>query len=705
MSTHGLVQGSYLAIFLTLACLVKLFPVVEAAEPPIPLYIQADYLERQPAVNLLRFQGNVDIKYGESRVLADVVVLNTETGEGTAEGNVRFEDPQQEIIAERADFNLFSRVGTLYEASGSLKGTSPPQKRGEPRQPVTFYFAAERVVRESEVRYRIRQGNLTTCVGSSPAWHFKARDSNVEMEGYAHLSHATFWIKNVPVFYTPYFVYPTKTERATGVLSPNFGTSDKLGFFLDNRFFWAINEQSDATIGVDYLSKRGIRPSLEYRYILTEADHGQLNTLFLADDLTGQDFWKVSATSLQTLPGGVRGILALDLVSRDNYDRTFDVENLLLRTRREANSILSFMRNWENVGVGLETQRLQDVENQADEKLMRYPQIGLQFLPTPIPWSPLTVGLDALATNFRFDSTPELGGDLDRRRLFLHPLLAWTYAQRPWLAITPFFGLQETWLRDSGQDTQLQSVALLGADLRGPQFFKVYGQGNTTRYKHLLEPSITYHWIPPFREKTRSQPLDIFDDIFPRNDVSISMTNRFYAGTTDAENRVETREVGLLRISQGIDLTGQRGEQFTRIAPGPFFADLSLEARAQLTSTLSLRADAAYNYEEQRFDVANAGLFLQPLPFWTLGLERRFRRDPNIDFINGTVGLGLPKGWSLAYSTGYNARDKSFAGNSVVALYRSQCWSLSLQMIQRSDETRFAFQIGLDSFILPKVGF
>jgi LPS-assembly protein len=705
MSRHRLAQRFHLAIVLALACLTTVFLVIEAAEPPIPLYIQADYLERQPAVNLLRFQGNVDIKYGESRVLADVVVLNTETGEGTAEGNVRFEDPQQEIRAEHADFNLFSRVGTLYQATGSLTSTTSPQQRGEPRQPVTFYLAAERVVRESETRYRIRQGNLTTCVGPSPAWQFKARDSTVEMEGYAHLSHATFWIRNVPVFYTPYFVYPTKTERATGFLPPKFGTSEKLGFFLDNQFFWAINEQSDATIGVDYLSKRGIRPSLEYRYILTEADRGQFNTLFLDDDLTGQEFWKVSSTSLQTLPGGVRGTLALDLVSRANYDRTFDVENLFLRTRRTANSLLSFVRNWDNLGVDLQTQRLQDVENRADEKLLRYPDIGLQFLPTPIPWSPLTVGLDASATNFRFESVPELGDDLDRRRVFFHPLLAWTYAQRPWMTITPFFGLQETLLSESGQDAQLQSVALFGADLRGPQIFKVYGQGNTTRYKHLMEPSITYHWIPSFSEKTRRQPLDIFDDIFPRNDVSINLTNRLYAGITGEEDRIETREVGLLRLSQGIDLTGQRGEQFTRIAPGPFFADLALEARAQLTSTLSLRADAAYNYEEQHFDVANAGLFLQPLPDWIFSLERRFRRDPNIDFINGTVGLRLPKGWSLAYSTGYNARDNSFAGNSVVALYRSQCWSLSLRMVQRPDETRFAFQIGLDSFILPSVGF
>jgi hypothetical protein len=124
-----------------------------------------------------------------------------------------------------------------------------------------------------------------------------------------------------------------------------------------------------------------------------------------------------------------------------------------------------------------------------------------------------------------------------------------------------------------------------------------------------------------------------------------------------------------------------------------------------VTSTLTLRADVAYNYDEDHFDIANTGLTFQPLSFWTLFFERRFRRDPNVDFINGGFGLNLPKGWKLTYSTGYNVRDRQFAGNALQALYHSQCWTVSLQMVQRTDETRFGFQIGLDSFLLPKVGF
>jgi LPS-assembly protein len=681
------------------------FVRAHAGEAPIPLYIQADFMERRPAEHLLRFRGSVDVKYGESHITADFLELNAETGEGVAEGHVHYEDPQQRLQAERAEFNLFTRVGTLYNVAGSLQGTSPIVRPGETPQRVTFYLTAERVVRETEDRYRIRRGSLTTCAGPHPAWQFQARDATVEVEGYAHLMHATFWIRNVPVFYTPYFVFPTKRERATGFLPPTFGTSERLGFFLDNRFFWAIDEQSDSTIGVDYLSRRGVRPSLEYRYVLSHADRGQFNALYLDDELTGTAFWKVSGTSQHNLPGQVRSLLALDLVNRENYDRTFEVDNLYLRTRRATDSIVAFDRNWDDSALDLHLQQLRDVENLADETLLRYPQAGFHLLPTVLPWGSLTVGLEALATNFRLDRDRSLGDTLDARRVNLLPSLAWTWAYRPWLSLTPFLGWHQTLLDQTGQASELQSVAILGAELRGPQFSRIFASAPRTRYKHLVEPSLTYTWIPSFDQKTRRQPFDIVDDVFPRNDVALSLTNRLYGSFQASDGRVETRELAWVRISQGVDLTGQRGGEFTRLAPGPFFADLSLEARAQLTATLSLRADAAFDYEERRFDAANAGLFLQPLPFWTLSLERRFRRDPTIDFINGGVGLTLPKGWSLAYSTGYNARDNAFAGNAVTALYRSQCWSLSLRMVQRADELRFAFQIGLDSFLLPRVGF
>ena len=693
-------------ILLILQCLFISSAALRAAESPLPVYIQADYMERHPARNLLRFQGAVDIKYGNSHITADTVELNTETGDGIAEGHVHFEDPKEQLEAERAEFNLSTRLGTLYQATGSLKGKVLAHQRGAVPQPVTVYLTGERVVRESEDRIHVQKGSLTTCVGPSPGWQFKARDSSIEREGYAHLRDATFWIRNVPVFYTPYFVFPTTSERATGFLPPGFGSSSLLGFFLENSFFWAINDQSDSTIGLDYLTRRGIRPSLEYRYAASEVDHGQFNGIFLDDKITGEQFWKVYGASQQTLPGEVQGILTLDLMSRDNYDRIFSLTDPLSLTRREANSVLSFTRNWESLALRLQGQRLVDVENRADEQLVRYPDIGLHYLPTLLPWdflrqAPLAFDVDASATNFRFDRIASLGGNINRHRLNLHPQLAWTSTALPWLSITPFLGLEETLFDQAGGATEAQNVARLGAEVRGPQLFKIYGEGETSRYKHILEPSLTYTWIPHFTEKTRTQPLDALDDVFPRNDVAFNLTNRLLTRTQAGD----VRQLAFLRLSQGLDLRGQKGAEFTRIAPGPFFADLSLETSVQLTSTLTLSGNAAYDYDQGRFDAANARLVFQPLSSLSLSLDRRFRRDPDVDFINGAIGVSLPAGWSVNYSTGFNARDNAFAGNTVIARYKSPCWDMSFILLQRQTKTDFVFQIGLDNFLGPKVGF
>ena len=111
---------------------------------------------------------------------------------------MRFEDPQQQVTAERAEFNLFTRSAPSINPAGSFKGKESYAPQGANPQPVTFYLVAERFVRESEERFRISRGSLTSCVGPNPGWQFKTRDSTVEVEGYAHLSACHFLDQECP---------------------------------------------------------------------------------------------------------------------------------------------------------------------------------------------------------------------------------------------------------------------------------------------------------------------------------------------------------------------------------------------------------------------------------------------------------------------------------------------------------------------------
>ena len=48
---------------------------------------------------------------------------------------------------------------------------------------------------------------------------------------------------DVPVLYIPYGFFPLNSERPTGCLFPNIGSSNKDGFQYLQPFFWAVSEK------------------------------------------------------------------------------------------------------------------------------------------------------------------------------------------------------------------------------------------------------------------------------------------------------------------------------------------------------------------------------------------------------------------------------------------------------------------------------
>ena len=87
----------------------------------------------------------------------------------------------------------------------------------------------------------------------------------MEIDGYARLTRSSFQVMDTPVAYSPFFLFPTKTNRQTGLLAPEFGRSDKKGVYYNQPFFWAINESSDLTVNEYFMDKRGFMHGIEYR--------------------------------------------------------------------------------------------------------------------------------------------------------------------------------------------------------------------------------------------------------------------------------------------------------------------------------------------------------------------------------------------------------------------------------------------------------
>ena len=105
---------------LVFACLVLTTSALAQAPVRVPaeggdVSILADQMDQ--VGSLLIGIGNVEITKGSSRLTADRVEINRETGEAVAQGKVIFYDGQDRLLGDRIDYNLKTGTGVVYNGS------------------------------------------------------------------------------------------------------------------------------------------------------------------------------------------------------------------------------------------------------------------------------------------------------------------------------------------------------------------------------------------------------------------------------------------------------------------------------------------------------------------------------------------------------------------------------------------------------------
>src|SRR5215468_7471370 len=144
--------------------------------------------------------GNVEITQGRTRLLADRIEVNRDTGEAVAQGKVVFFDGQDRLVGDRVDYNLKTGTGVVYDGSTF----SAPY----------YHLSGERMDRVGEGIYRVRRGVFTTCEGDEPDWSFKMGSATADLNEGIWGTNGSFWVKNLPLIpYVPFFAAAIRRER------------------------------------------------------------------------------------------------------------------------------------------------------------------------------------------------------------------------------------------------------------------------------------------------------------------------------------------------------------------------------------------------------------------------------------------------------------------------------------------------------------
>lgn len=696
--------------------------------PGSPITMLAEQLEQRMEEHLVIGQGFVDIRFKDFRVQSDHVKLNTLTGDGMASGNVIIHDGANRISCDSMEFNLHTRLGVMREVSGFVSET--------------YYVTGKKLERLSEDRYKIQDGTVSTCEGDTPPWSFHSQEVVVKLDKYVMLKHPSLWVKKIPALYAPLFFMPlSERKRGTGFLTPSFGLSNRDGITLKDSFFWAISDQTDATIGLDYLGKRGIRPNMEYRYFLDKDTSGKVRTSFLQDKRTDGNFFKLDMDHRQKFQNGAEGLLRIDMVSQDDGDKEFE-EEIGARTRRYSNSFASLKKNWENHSVQFYAEHIEGIRsdsqrNDREAVLAKLPELSYTYFQKSLAHTPLFLQLDSSLVDLyreRNETRPDKTWESHRQndqvlRMDFFPQLSLPIRGLPGATLVPKIGFRETFFNQltgegEGQDrSSSRELMTFESRVEGPKAYRTFAihSGRLTAIKHLIEPRILYQYTQDlgnsYDGSRKRIPFDRIDSFGPQHTVGFSLINRFLAKEQVKENRFTSREVARLEVSQITHLN----RDWVGVDNRRPFSSLNFDLETHLFPFLEFNSDASINLDEgamssnsQQVKVKWPGLgFIsvdrryfklseEENKWWSqTGFLWSFAEGRREEFYNIDLGIDFFEHFKLQLGSRFDASKGTRIENRYNFLYRGSCFDLGIDLSDRRGKLEFNFFVslqGLGSF-------
>jgi lipopolysaccharide assembly outer membrane protein LptD (OstA) len=625
--------------------------------------------------------GAVQIRYQDIDLKADQAEIDLKTKVVTAKGNVIIDQGPRRLTGDSATFNLDTKTGKLLNAGGQV---APD-----------YYFKGREVEKTGPDTYLVHDGLFTSCTQPVPDWSFRLKEARLQVEGYAHVKHASMRAKKLPVFYTPYIVWPVKNERSSGLLIPNVGYSDRRGTSLGLAYFQTLGRSYDTTFHADLFTKNFLGLGDEFRYRPTAGTRGDLLTYFVRDSTVNQWRWKVNLSqTTDDLPQGMRAVIQYQNYSDFNFFRDFE-RSFDQNTLRFIDSRGFLTGNWGANLVNLLLSSRETFINQSTTVTQRkLPELQYRLRSTRLLNTPLYLQVDSSLDYLDVDRPGSYTGKYGRFDLF--PQLTLPVKTVPWLNLSLSGGERGTWYGDSLTADQTgftgasrtRTFPVAGAEIVGPSFSKIFaGTLGGYKIKHVIEPRWTYSYQGEVKDP---QTIPLFDEVDPSlstatNFGRIALDNRILA-KPNVENG-NAREVFLFEIARNYSFNAAQPLQssidaLTTTNAGP----LETLLRYNPTDKISLKIDATYDtlFKGISSTSLTGNYGFGPSNYVAATWFTRSRAETKNTLAN-QVRLGggysiTPWGLRLEGQFNYDFEQQLLQSETLVANYLSQCYGVRVEL-------------------------
>jgi LPS-assembly protein len=242
----------------------------QADDTLLPVEAASDHYE-MVGRDTIRMRGKVVVQRGKRLLESEQLDINTDSRRAELTGDVRIRQEGMLLTGEHAILDLEGKRMAVDDAEYVIHQT---HVRG----------SATRIHNTRENVLVLDRSTYTTCEPGADTWYFQADDLRLNREtGWGTARNALIRVKDVPVVWLPWVMFPIDDRRQSGFLFPAIGTNDTTGFDYAQPYYWNIAPDMDATITPRYMSRRGTGTEAEFRY-LTDNSSGQAGGAYLGND-------------------------------------------------------------------------------------------------------------------------------------------------------------------------------------------------------------------------------------------------------------------------------------------------------------------------------------------------------------------------------------------------------------------------------------
>lgn len=646
---------------------------------PEAVVLHADNLTHEQSDNTYRAIGNVHLEWDGMKLVADRAFLKQTENTAEAEGSIVLTTDGDRLTADRMVLDLESRKGKIE--NGYLF-----MEKGN------FHLWGDRMEKTGEEDYHIEKGVFTLCDGETPSWKFSASSVQVSLGEYATGKNVLFYIRNTPVFYLPYVVFPVKRERQSGFLLPKFGTSTKKGINFNIPYYWAISPSQDATFHLDIQSKRGVGTEANYRYIRKTGSEGDFRGYLIYDTRLNRLRGDLSEKHQEIFSPTLVFKSDINYVSDRDFYRDY-AEAFGEYNRKSVDSNVFLTKHWQRFLLTPELRFTQDLEATSNvATFQKLPVITFSGITQKVANLPVYFALDSNFTNFY-----RLEG-FQGQRLDLHPALLYYLKPGDWLEGAARVGYQHRLYNMYGGTggNNLNDAGLLDAGLRfSSTVARVYDTGwnNLQKVRHTLIPELGYTYVQSANQD--SLPFFDFNDrVVHQNTINYSITNYLTGKFMSGDAPASYRDLAYVRLSQGYDLSGSRRDLLTLFDELHPFTDVRIEAKVNPTREVSFLTDSRYNPYKTNFSTTSFAVRYDDSQGNLLSAGYRFART-QLEYLEGSIGLRLIKPLIFSFSGRYSIDKGDFLESYYAVEYKQQCWSVILSYGERQGNKEFFVNFAL----------